>query len=295
MKSNLSRYWKPLLAMVFWGTSFIATKVALEELTPLMIIFFRLIFAISLLTVFAIYTKRDFSIKLKSHLWIVLLALIASFHLWIQVTGLQYTTAVNTGWIIGTAPVFIAILGSIFFKEKLTVQKISGIMIAFAGLLLLISKGEITELGFITHKGDFLILASAFTWSVYSMVNKKITINYSPVMTILFLFIMMAIIIGPFTVSNEYFLAISHLSLKAWSAVLFLGIFCSGISYVLWAKSLSEMEATKTGAFLYFEPFVTVIAAWLMLDEKITAMIILSGLIIMLGVYLVNRRQINLN
>jgi drug/metabolite transporter (DMT)-like permease len=295
MRSNLVRYWKPLLAMVFWGTSFIATKVALEELAPLMIIFFRLIFAISLLTVFAVYTKRDFSIKLKSHRWIVLLALIASFHLWIQVTGLQYTTAVNTGWIIGTAPVFIAILSSIFFGEKLTIQKISGIVIAFAGLLLLISKGDISKLSFMAHKGDFLILASAFTWSVYSIVNKKITINYSPVMTILFLFIMMAIIIGPFTISSEYFLAISHLSLKVWSAVLFLGIFCSGISYVLWAKSLSEMEATKTGAFLYFEPFVTVIAAWLLLNEKITAMIVLSGLIIMLGVYLVNRRQINLN
>jgi drug/metabolite transporter (DMT)-like permease len=295
MRSNLVRYWKPLLAMVFWGTSFIATKVALEELAPLMIIFFRLIFAILLLTVFAVYTKRDFSIKLKSHRWIVLLALIASFHLWIQVTGLQYTTAVNTGWIIGTAPVFIAILSSIFFGEKLTIQKISGIVIAFAGLLLLISKGDISKLSFMAHKGDFLILASAFTWSVYSIVNKKITINYSPVMTILFLFIMMAIIIGPFTISSEYFLAISHLSLKVWSAVLFLGIFCSGISYVLWAKSLSEMEATKTGAFLYFEPFVTVIAAWLLLNEKITAMIVLSGLIIMLGVYLVNRRQINLN
>lgn len=290
MKSKVTRYWKPLLAMVFWGTSFIATKVALEELTPLMIIFFRLVFSISLLTVFALYTKRDFSIKLKSHLWILLLALIASFHLWIQVTGLKYTTAVNTGWIIGTAPVFIAILGSIFFKEKLTVLKISGTLIAFAGLLMLISKGDISKLSFISHKGDFLILASAFTWSVYSMVNKKITINYSPVMTILFLFIMMAIIVGPFAINNEYFLAISHMSFKVWGAVLFLGIFCSGISYVLWAKSLSEMEATKTGAFLYFEPFVTVIAAWLLLDEKITAIIIVSGLIIMLGVYLVNRR-----
>jgi drug/metabolite transporter (DMT)-like permease len=90
-------------------------------------------------------------------------------------------------------------------------------------------------------------------------------------------------------------LAISHLSFKTWSAVLFLGIFCSGVSYVLWAKSLSEMEATKTGAFLYFEPFVTVISAWLLLKENITALIIISGLIIMLGVYVVNRRQIFLN
>ena len=117
MKSKLVLYWKPLLAMIFWGTSFIATKVALRELTPLMIIFFRLVFSITLLIIFALYTRKDFTIKPKSQLWIVLLALIASFHLWIQVTGLKYTTAVNTGWIIGTAPVFIAILGFIFLKK----------------------------------------------------------------------------------------------------------------------------------------------------------------------------------
>ena len=290
MKSKLVLYWKPLLAMIFWGTSFIATKVALRELTPLMIIFFRLVFSITLLIIFALYTKKDFTIKPKSHLWIVLLALIASFHLWIQVTGLKYTTAVNTGWIIGTAPVFIAILGFIFFKEKLTILKVSGILIAFAGLILLISKGDISRLNFLTHKGDFLILASAFTWSVYSVVNKKITINYHPVMTILFLFLMMAIIIGPFTLNGEYFRAVSHLSMKSWGAVLFLGIFCSGVSYVLWSQTLSEMEATKTGAFLYFEPFVTVISAWVFLNESLTTMIIISGLIIMFGVYLVNSR-----
>jgi len=290
MKTRLIRYWKPLLAMIFWGTSFIATKVALEELTPLMIIFFRLVFAITLLLIIAMYTKRDFSIRVKSHGWIILLAVIASFHLWIQVTGLQYTTATNTGWIIGTAPVFMAILGFIFFKERLTLLKISGIIIAFAGLLLLITNGEISKLNFLTNKGDFLILASAFTWSVYSMVNKKITINYPPLMTIFFLFIMMAVIIGPFTISNDYLLATLHLSFKGWGAVLFLGIFCSGISYVLWSQALSEMEATKTGAFLYFEPFVTVISAWVLLNENITSMIIVSGLVIMLGVYLVNSK-----
>lgn len=290
MKSKLVRYWKPLLAMIFWGTSFIATKFALEELSPLMIIFFRLVFAIILLSIIAISTKKDFSIKFKSHGWIILLAVIASFHLWIQVTGLQYTTATNTGWIIGTSPVFMAILGFIFFKENLTLLKISGIVIAFAGLLLLLSNGDISKLNFLTHKGDYLILVSAFTWSVYSIINKKITINYPPLMTILFLFVMMAIIIGPFTINNEYFQATLHLSFKAWGAVLFLGIFCSGISYVLWSQALSEMEATKTGAFLYFEPFVTVISAWVLLNENITSMIIVSGLIIMFGVYLVNSR-----
>ena len=72
----------------------------------------------------------------------MILALIAVFHLWIQVTGLKFTTASNTGWIIGTAPVFMAILGFFFFKEKLNLVKISGIIIAAFGLLMLVGKGN---------------------------------------------------------------------------------------------------------------------------------------------------------
>ena len=83
----------------------------LDELTPETIILMRLILAISLLLIIALLQKRDFSINLKSHGYILILALIAVFHLWIQVTGLKYTTASNTGWIKGTAPIFMALLG----------------------------------------------------------------------------------------------------------------------------------------------------------------------------------------
>jgi drug/metabolite transporter (DMT)-like permease len=70
--------------------------------------------------------------------------------------------------------------------------------------------------------------------------------------------------------------------------LLFLGLFCSGIAYVLWAQSLREMESAKVGAFLYFEPFVTVIAAWSILNENITFLTVVSGITIMCGVILVN-------
>src|SRR5690606_36079685 len=143
------------------------------------------------------YTKRDFSINLKNHGGIFILSLVAVFHLWIQVTGLQYTTAAKTGWIIGTAPVFMALIGLFVFKESLTFLKITGIIIAFFGLILLISNGSFASINLISNKGDFLILGSAFTWAVYSAVNKKITLTYPPMMTIFFLFLMMGIIISP--------------------------------------------------------------------------------------------------
>lgn len=288
MKAKLLAYWKPLTAVVVWGVSFIATKIALEELAPPTIIFLRLVLAVILLFFLAISSNKKFDLNLKILGNILILALIAVFHLWIQVTGMQYTTAANTGWIIGTAPIFMAIVGFTALKESLTPIRIFGILLAFFGLLMLISKGDLASIDFLSNKGDFLILASAFTWSIYSAVNKKISLSYSPLLTILFLFLMMAIIISPFSVSSAAIQSVGSLSAKGRAAIFFLGIFCSGVAYVLWAQALKEMDSVKVGAFLYFEPFVTVIAAWLMLREEITFIMILSGIIISIGVMIVN-------
>jgi len=289
IKTKSYIFWLPLLAIIFWGASFIATKYLLDELTPETIISMRLILAISLLLTIALLQKRDFSINLKSHGYILILAMIAVFHLWIQVTGLKFTTASNTGWIIGTAPIFMALLGLFFFKEKLNTLKVTGIIIATFGLLMLVGNGNPANIDLIKNKGDLLVLASAFTWGIYSMVNKKISLNYSPVMTILYLFIMMAIIIIPFTINDSAIKSVVNLSGIGWIAILFLGLLCSGVAYVIWAYALREMESAKVGAYLYFEPFVTVIAAWILLREEITLFMILSGLIITAGVFLVNK------
>ncbi len=124
------------------------------------------------------------------------------FHLWIQVTGLKYTTAANTGWIIGTAPIFMAIFAAIFFREKINLLQSGGIIIAIFGLMLLVGNGDFTSIDLIKNKGDLLVLGSAFTWGVYSTVNKKISLSYSPLMTILYLFLMMTVIIVPFNLNT---------------------------------------------------------------------------------------------
>lgn len=279
-----------MLSVILWGASFIATKIALKELQPLVIILIRQLLGISLLVFIALKQKRSFKVSLKDQLGILILALIASIHLGIQVTGLQFTTATNTGWIIGITPVFMGILGLIFFKERISLIQSIGIIISFVGLLLLVSKGNLMTIDFISNKGDFLVLGSAFTWSIYSLVGKKVTINYSPLMTILFLFVTMSILIAPFTINDTNINAVLNLSLESWLAIFFLGFFCSGIAYVLWAQAMNEMKASQVGAFLYIEPFVTVFAARFILNEQITLLTILSGLIIIGGIVLVNRK-----
>lgn len=289
-QSFLAKSWKPLFAVFVWGLSFIATKRALVELKPEVIVFIRQLLGISFLFFVAIKQKQSFAINLRDHRWVFFLALIACFHLWIQITGLQWTSASNTGWIIGVTPVFMIILALIFFKEKITKQQLGGIIISFAGLLLLVSKGDLTSLDLIHNKGDVLIISSSLTWAVYSLASKKATLNYSPVMTTLYLFVLVAIVISPFAVNTKNFNDVINLSFGGWSAILFLGLLCSGVAYTLWAQSLTEMSASRVGAYLYIEPFVTFFGSWILLDEQITFLMLISGLIIIGGVVLVNRK-----
>lgn len=285
------KFWKPFLAVVFWGISFVATKIALKELDPKTIITLRLLLGVISILFFALLSGNNFKITIKNFTAIIILAFIAVFHLWIQITGLKFTTAVNTGWIIGISPVFIAIFGFMFFKEKMTLLNIFGMVIAFFGLLLLIGKGNPFQVGFASHFGDLLVVASTITWAIYSIANKKISLNFSPIMTILYLFVTMLVIILPFTINAKDISAVIHLSLKGLVAILFLGIFCTGMAYILWSKSLNELDASKVGAFLYIEPFVTVFFSWSILNEAISIITIFSGLIILIGVMLVNRSK----
>jgi len=74
-----------------------------------------------------------------------------------------------------------------------------------------------------------------------------------------------------------------------WIAITFLGVFCSGIAYIFWYDALKILPVAQTGAFLYFEPIITVIVAAIVLREAILLASLVGGITILIGVWLVNR------
>lgn len=290
MVLSLKHIWKPLAAITLWGASFVATKSLLDSISPLGIIYIRLIFGIFTALFIAFFRKHNFTLQKKDLKGIFILAIISTTHLWIQVTGMQYTSASNTGWIIGIVPVIMAIMGFLIYNERMTSIQLVGAVIAFSGLLVLISKGDIKSINFISNYGDLLVLGSAFTWSIYSFYGRKVTLNYPPSLTILYLFLTMLILLTPVTISTEFINSLSVLSSINWSLLIFLGVLCSGLAYVLWAEAMSELPANRVGAFLYLEPFVTVFTAWIFLGENITLLMMGSGIVIIIGVIIVNRK-----
>jgi drug/metabolite transporter (DMT)-like permease len=131
---------KVLFAVVVWGASFIATKVALQDVSPITVVWLR--FAIGLLILgITLFVRRQFLWPTwKDCAYFALLGFIGiTFHQWLQSTGLVTAKASTTAWIVATTPIFIAILGWIILNERMNFLQILGIVLASLGVVLVVS------------------------------------------------------------------------------------------------------------------------------------------------------------
>lgn len=279
-----------LLAVIFWGLSFVATKMALQYLSPLEIIALRLLLGAPVLYLIVMAKKIDFSFK-KSDIAILLItSIVLAVHFLIQAFGLIYTSATNTGWLIATIPVFIAILSRLFLKEKVSPVKLLGILIATVGALFLISKGKLTTLDWLKSVGDWLILSSCVTWAIYTIITRDLTRRYHPLAVTLAILIIPALLLNAYCAYTTPISKLLELPLKIIGALVFLGVFCLGLAQWVWLEGLARKSATEVGVFLYIEPIVTTLGAIPILGESINLFGIVGALLILLGVYLVQRR-----
>lgn len=283
-----------VFAVVVWGGTFIATKVALQEVSPATIVWLRFAMGVVILGV-AVVIRKQFAMPEKNEwLYFALLGFLGvTFHQWLQATGLQTSKATTTAWIVATAPIFIAILGWLALKEKLTLLQIAGILIAMFGVLLIVSKGNIFELlrGTQGTFGDLLILISSLNWAVYTILSRKELARHPATRMMFFVMLLGWLITNIWIFGFGPGLSeIKNLTSSGWNAILILGIFGSGLAYIAYYDALQAIPASQLSVFFNIEPLVTAILASVMINEDITMISLIGGGIIVLGVWLVNRK-----
>ena len=283
---------KALFAVIVWGASFVATKVALQYVVPTALVWLRFGMGVLILGL-AVFLNKQFSLP-RGRDWgyFALLGFLGiTFHQWLQSTGLQTAQATTTAWIITSTPIFIALLGILVLRERLTWYQATGIVLASLGVLLIVSRGDLSSLakGQFGTPGDFLVLISAPNWAVFSTLSRpglkkhSATLMMFYVMSFGWLFTTILFVLSPEVQQ------ISNIPLDGWIAITFLGIFCSGIAYIFWYDALKVLPVAQTGAFLYLEPIITVIVAAVVIRETILLATLVGGIIILVGVWLVNR------
>jgi drug/metabolite transporter (DMT)-like permease len=307
--------WLPWLeatfAAVVWGGTFIATKIALRELPPTSIVWLRFAIGVVVLGA-AVALRRQLRLPTWRELaYFTLLGFIGiTVHQWLQSTGLVTSQASTTAWIVATIPVFMALLGWIFLKERLSLAQIAGIALAGLGVLLVVSQGDLRSItaGSFGAPGDFLILISAPNWAVFSILSRRGLQRY-PAAWMMFYVLLTGWLLTTFQWLAEVALLedqkfawqgwhtlqsalqeFSQLSWQGWLAIAILGLFGSGLAYIAWYDALKAISAARVGVLLYIEPLVAVVVAGIILAEPVRLAALLGGGIILCGVWLVQRK-----
>lgn len=280
------------LAVLAWGGSFIATKVALRQVSPVTVIWLRFGIGVIILGLAAWGAGQLAWPRRKDLAYFGLLGMIGiAIHQGLQATGLETSQASTTAWIVASTPVFMALLGWLVLKERLAALQIFGIALAASGVLAVVTQGDFAQLlqGRFGRPGDFLILLSAPNWAVFSALSRRGLQRFPATQMMFYVMTSGWLLTTIFLIAGPGISEIALLESDGWIGILFLGIACSGLAYIGWYGALQVLPASQAGAFIYLEPLVTVIVSAAILSEPVGVASVLGGVTILAGVWLVNR------
>lgn len=280
-----------LITIVMWGTTFISTKVLLQDFQPMEILFYR--FVLGFLALVVVCPKR-----LRFHGWRQELTFAAAglsgvcLYYLLENVALTFTMASNVGVIISVDPFFTVILSRIFIKEdrKPHVNFYIGFVIAMAGICLINFNGVKMH---ISPLGDLLAVVAAIVWACYSVLSKKISsFGYHTVLTTRrvfaygLLFMVPLLFLGNFNIGVERFRNPVYIG-----NIVFLGFGASALCFVTWNIAVKALGAVKTSIYIYLVPVITMVTSAVVIEEKITAMSAAGAALTLSGLLFSGRRR----
>jgi len=280
------------LAVVFWGISFVATRVALRYVSPIALIVTR--FAMGVALLHGLLLARRIPLVPPRARWgsLATMGFVGVFvHMLLQAYALTLTTAVRTGWLIGIIPIWSALLAALFLHERFGPGKIVGLLLGFLGAAIVVTRGRIDPklLALPTTRGDLLVLASTVTWAIYTVFGHATIRALGSLRATAGAMLLGWLMLVPLFIARHAWRELAAVPPTGWGAILFLGIGCSGLAYWFWYRALERVETSRVAAFLYLEPLVTVAAAVPLLGEHVSPSTVVGGGIVLLGVALVQR------
>ena len=280
-----------LTAVLVWGASFAATKLALAEMSVPTLLFGRAALGTAVVALWA-FARGDLRrVPGRDVGWVVLLALAGNvIPQLLQGEALLRSTSASTAWLVAVIPVVTAILAWAMLGERLE-GKGTGIALAFAGVVIVVAAGEslTTVLGLPSTRGDAMTLASTLSWALYTIWGRGFVARHSATVSMLHFLGASVLVLSPPFVIGSGWTELASLSTNALAALLFLGIGCSALAGTLWYVALERMEASRLAAFIYLEPLVAQVLSRVMLGEPLRATTVAGGAAILLGVWMVAR------
>lgn len=278
-----------LFTVFLWGTTFISTKVLLNDFLPVEILFIRFCIGWFVLFLFSFHNPKQ-KIIFQQELIFAGAGFTGTYlYFLLENIALTYTMASNVGVLVCISPFLTALL--VYFgmksEEKLQRNFFIGFIVAITGIFLISFNGSKLQLN---PLGDILALSAAFVWACYSLLTKKISKFELPVIlatrkTFFYaiLFMLPTLFIFDAHIDMQRFKNITNLF-----NILYLGIGASALCFVTWNYTVKVLGAIKTSVYIYLIPVITVITAVIILNEPISWLLALGTLLTIAGLFISN-------
>lgn len=285
-------YVKLVCMTLFWGGAFISARQVARHAEPFSAAFVRFAIASGLLMIFVqSQSAPKPKLQRKHILWLILLGLTGIFgYNALFFEGLKTVEASRAALIIANTPITIALFSAVFLKENLTLLRSIGILISISGALLVITQGQLSA--FTDHPltwGELCILGCVLCWAVYSLIGKVVMKDLSPLPCVAYACVIGTIALFLPAVAEGLFREVGKYSLSVWLNLMYLGVFATGIAFVIFNQGIREIGPVKTGLFINLVPIFAVILSVIFLRESVTNSLIAGAVLVISGVYLTNR------
>ncbi len=275
--------------MLGWAGNTIAGRMSTGEMSPMVVVFLRW-FIISIFLICVLNKKLISSFKSISRklVWLCLMGSLGltGFNALFYIAA-QNTTAINLGIIQGIMPAIILVGSVIIFKEEVNITKVAGLIIAFFGVLVVVSQGEYERVILLSFNyGDMVMLCACFFYSGFTLgLKNKPVIDPIVLMTY---FSLSALIFSLPLLITEYNIGLTQFPATgtAWLTILYIAFVPSFLAQVFFIRGVELVGASKAGLFINFLPIFAAILGVLLLGERLYVYHLISLFIVLLGVYL---------
>src|SRR5262245_13294572 len=257
-----------LLMTIIWGSNFTVIKYSLEDLLPLSFNALRFIIASVLMLAVALLSRDGIRVArgdLKKLFGLGLLG--NTFYQTMFITGMSHARAGNAALVMATAPLFTAVLGRIRGHEYFAVRGVVGLLLAFAGIVLIVlgGQGEVS-LGEAVIS-DCLLLAATLCWSVYTVWSRRFVHAYGSMKATTIMMItgtpVLLLVCAPSLIEQDW----SRVRPLAWAGLVYSGLFAIAVAYLLWSRGVEKIGSTRTAIYSNITPIVAFLVEWPPLGE----------------------------
>ena len=284
----LYTYLKLLLMALFWGGTFIAGRRLALEVGPFCGAFLRFLVASIFLVAITLRTEKRIHLSKRSHLIPLVLMGLTGIFLYnvFFLKGLKLIEAGRASIIIASNPIFIAVMSALIFRDRLNRLKAAGILISISGAVTVITRSEfVAGLSGGFGWGELFIFGCVASWVSYSLLGKSVMSNMSPLVAVTFSSVIGAVFLFPPAVIEGLWDS-GNYSFAAWASIFYLGFFGTVLGFVWYYEGIKSIGPVRAGLFINFVPVSAVFLAFLILEEPLTASLLIGAILVSSGVYL---------